>query len=455
MQVYNTLTRRTETLVPKHGRRINFFVCGPTVYDKIHLGNARTFVFFDMAVKYLRFSGYSVFYLENITDIDDKVINRSKEENRDPREVAESNFDEFLTDMELLGVDAVSHYAFATDYIPEIRRQIEGLLRRGAAYLTSDGVYFDISTFPDYGKLSRQNIAENRPMVRHQMSLEKKSPEDFVLWKFRGKDEVWWPASFGSGRPGWHIEDTAITNSFFGSTYDIHGGGSDLIFPHHEAEVAQMRTLSGRKTLAKYWIHSAMLNLSSEKMAKSTGNLVLARSVVEKYDGETTRLFLLNASYRTELLYDDSSMHEASQNQSKIQNLYDRLLSRAENGNVRIDVDTFMKKFVETMDKDFDTRSAIAMLLEFVSEVNRQFNELSTDSRDEIISAFDQINSFLGLIRKNSTMGTTDLLDTVVDVRNELRKRKMFDLADMIRKNLDKNGIIVEDEGDKSTWRRK
>lgn len=455
MQIYNTLTRKIENLVPKHGRRINFFVCGPTVYDRIHLGNARTFVFFDMAVKYLRFRGYSVFYLQNVTDIDDKVIKRAKEEKRVPEDVAAEYFNEFLTDIENLGVNAVSHYAFATDYIPEIKRQVEGLLRKGAAYKTKDGVYFDISTFPDYGKLSRQKLEETRHMVRHQMSLEKKSPEDFVLWKFRDKDEVWWPASFGAGRPGWHIEDTAITESFFGNTYDIHGGGSDLVFPHHEAEIAQMRTLSGRKTLARYWIHSAMLNLSSEKMAKSTGNLVSARSVVEKYGSEATRLFLLNASYRTELLYDESSMHEASQNQSKIQNLYDRLVSRTTHGTEEIDADAFLVKILENMDRDFDTRATIAILLEFITDVNRRFDELSLKSRDEIVKALDQVNAFLGIIRKSNTLQTEDLLDAIVEIRNDLRKKRMFDLADTIRKELDKGGIVVEDNGEKSTWRRR
>lgn len=455
MKVYNTLSRRMEDLVPRRGRRINFFVCGPTVYARIHLGNARTFVLFDTMVKYLRFRGYSVFYLQNVTDIDDKIIKRADEEGLEPIDLSKKYFAEFFSDMSSVRADAVSYYAFATDFILEIKSQVRSLLRKKAAYKTEDGIYFDVSSFPDYGQLSRQNLKEIRHMVRHEMSSGKKAPEDFVLWKFRSGDDPWWKAEFGDGRPGWHIEDTAITRSLFGNTYDIHGAGSDLTFPHHEAEIAQMRTISGSKILAKYWLHTAMLNLSNEKMAKSTGNIIDLRTAVEKWGGEATRLFLLNALYRTELIYDESSLHEASRNQSKIQVLYDRLSNRSVFGEERFVSEKFLSRIYESMDNDFDTRSTISILLDFVSEVNASYDKLSATATQSILKALEDLDSFLGIIRRGNVTQIGEIISSIVEIRNKLRQKKIFDLADDIRRDLDRAGVIIEDDGEKSTWRMK
>lgn len=456
MLVFNTLTRKIEELKPRDGRRFKIFVCGPTVYDNIHVGNARTFVFFDAAVKYLRYRGYSVFYLQNITDLDDKIINRAKETGTQPSILAKKYFEEYVSDLARLRVDAVSYYAFATDFIREIASQVRRLLRTGAAYIADDGVYFDVSGFEDYGKLSGQKLDQILHMVRHEMSASKRNPEDFALWKFTSKNEDGWDYSWGRGRPGWHVEDTAITEEFLGDTYDIHGGGSDLIFPHHEGEIAIMRTLSGKSKLAKYWMHTGMLNLAEKKMAKSTGNIIKLRDAADQYGGNVLRLFFLGASYRSEQVFDDSSVHAAGRNLEKVQSLYDRLKEKDSFGSAIIDVSSYRDKIVQAIDRDFDFRSGILVLLDLVSLVNSNFQNISSSSRDECLKFLDEVDSFLCILNKEESMKKADrIIDAVIGIREVLRKRKEFDLSDLIRTELSEAGIIIEDSGGNATWRFK
>ncbi|MGC8515096.1 MAG: cysteine--tRNA ligase [Thermoplasmata archaeon] len=454
MLVFNTLTRGLEELKPRDGRRLKIFVCGPTVYDYIHVGNGRTFVFFDAAVKYLRYRGYSVFYLQNITDLDDKIINRGKETGKEPSALAGEFFEAYLADMAKVRADAVSYYAFATDFIREIAGQVRRLLRIGAAYIAKDGVYFDISSFKDYGKLSGQKLDQVMHMVRHEMSASKRNPEDFALWKFTDSDEDGWDYKWGHGRPGWHVEDTAITEEMLGKTYDIHGGGTDLIFPHHEGEIAIMRTLSGNRKLARYWIHTGMLNISNRKMAKSEGNMINLRDAVEKYGGNNLRLFFLSSGYRSELIFDESTVHEAAQNLNKIQSLYDRLMQKDSFAFGRIDVPEYRNKLVTAIDKDFDFRSGIMTLLDFVNRVNTEFNDLSKDACKECLDFLLEVDSFLCILKSSSSQEKYDLIiDAVLEVREMLRKRKEFDLSDKIRSMLSESGVEIEDTGGKATWR--
>ena len=456
MLVFNTLTRRLEELKPRDGRRLKIFVCGPTVYDYIHVGNGRTFVFFDAAVKYLRYRGYSVFYLQNITDLDDKIINRGKETGTEPSVLARRFFEAYLTDMARLRADAVSYYAFATDFIREIASQVRRLLRMGVAYIAEDGVYFDISTFKDYGKLSGQKIDQVMHMVRHEMSTSKRNPEDFALWKFTDKQEEGWNYKWGRGRPGWHIEDTAITEEMLGKTYDIHGGGTDLIFPHHEGEIAIMRTLSGNRRLARYWIHSGMLNISNKKMAKSEGNMISLRDAAQKYGGNNLRLFFLSAGYRSELIFDESTLHEATQNLNKIQSLYDRLMQRDLFGLTRFDISGYRKKLVTAIDKDFDFRSGIMTLLDFVNKVNAEFNDLSEEACKECLDFLVETDSFLCILNFSSSHDKYDsIIDAILEIREMLRKRKEFELSDKIRSMLSEAGVEIEDTGLRVTWRLK
>ena len=454
MLIFNTLTRRLEELKPRDGRRLKIFVCGPTVYDYIHIGNGRTFVFFDAAVKYLRYRGYSVFYLQNITDLDDKIINRAKETGTEPSVLARRFFEAYLTDMAKVHADAVSYYAFATDFIREIANQVRRLLRMEVAYVAKDGVYFDVSTFKDYGKLSGQKLDQVLHMVRHEMSASKRNPEDFALWKFTDKHEEGWNYKWGRGRPGWHIEDTAITEEMLGKTYDIHGGGTDLIFPHHEGEIAIMRTLSGNKKLARYWIHSGMLNFSNKKMAKSEGNIINLRDAAQKYGGNNLRLFFLSAGYRSELIFDESTVHEATQNLNKIQSLYDRLMQKDSFGLSRIDVPEYRNRIVTAIDKDFDFRSGIMTLLDFANRVNTEFNDLSEDACKECLHFLLEVDSFLCILNFSSGHDKYDrIIDAVLEIREMLRKRKEFESSDKIRSMLSEAGVEIEDADAKVTWR--
>ncbi len=454
MLIFNTLTRRLEELKPRDGRRLKIFVCGPTVYDYIHIGNGRTFVFFDAAVKYLRYRGYSVFYLQNITDLDDKIINRGKETGTEPSVLARRFFEAYLTDMAKVHADAVSYYAFATDFIREIANQVRRLLRMEVAYVAKDGVYFDVSTFKDYGKLSGQKLDQVLHMVRHEMSASKRNPEDFALWKFTDKHEEGWNYKWGRGRPGWHIEDTAITEEMLGKTYDIHGGGTDLIFPHHEGEIAIMRTLSGNRKLARYWIHSGMLNISNKKMAKSEGNMINLRDAAQKYGGNNLRLFFLSAGYRSELIFDESTVHEATQNLNKIQSLYDRLMQKDSFGLGRIDIPEYRNRIVTAIDKDFDFRSGIMTLLDFANRVNTEFNDLSEDACKECLHFLLEVDSFLCILNFSSGHDKYDrIIDAVLEIREMLRKRKEFELSDKIRSMLSEAGVEIEDAGAKVTWR--
>ena len=456
MRIYNTMTRKTEDLVPMHHGRLNVFVCGPTVYNRIHIGNGRTFAFFDAAVKFLRLIGYSVFYLQNITDIDDKIINRAREERVDPLELSKKYFRCFIEDTALLGIDSVSYYALASDYIPEIRRQVSSLIRKQFAYRVDDGVYFSIDAFPDYGKLSRQVTSENRSSVRHRMNENKRNPGDFVVWKMAKPGEPKWPSAYGEGRPGWNIEDTAITRTFFGDSYDIHGGGSDLIFPHHEGEIAIMRSLSKRKYLSKYWLHTGMLNVKNEKMSKSTGNIITVREACEKYGGLALRYLLLNASYRSEIIFDDLSMHEAKVNVDRLNLLYQNLKLRRQFGNRNISVDRYRERVLSAASNDFDFRSVYAILNELSEEANRNMESISLESATKILDFMNEVNSFLGFIDTHADLKMLDrLMENIISFRDRLRAQKEFDLSDQLREKLKDAGIELEDKGGMTKWRKR
>ena len=456
MRLYNTMTRKTEDLVPMHHGRLNVFVCGPTVYNRIHVGNGRTFAFFDAAVKFLRFIGYSVFYLQNITDIDDKIINRASEEGVDPLVLSKKYFRDFIEDTALLGIDSVTYYALASDYIPEIRRQVSSLLRRHFAYRMDDGIYFSIDAFPDYGKLSRQVTAENRSSVRHRMNENKRNPGDFVVWKLAKPGEPKWPSPYGEGRPGWNVEDTAITRTFFGDSYDIHGGGSDLIFPHHEGEIAIMRSLSNRKYLSRYWLHTGMLNIKDEKMSKSAGNIITVREACEKYGGLALRYLLLNASYRSEIIFDELSMHEAKVNVDRLNLLYQNLKSRSDFGDLNMSVEGYRERVIRAASNDFDFRSVYAILNELSEEVNKNMESVSHESTAKILDFIEDVNSFLGFIDTQSDFAMLDkLMENIISFRHQLRAEKEFSLADQLREKLKDAGIELEDKGGMTKWRKR
>lgn len=453
MFFHDTLTKTEKEFKPIHRGRINLFVCGPTVQDHFHIGHARTYIFFDAVVKFLRQSGHSVFYLQNITDIDDKIINKAKEENLEPLALAESYLEEYYREMKELKVNSINFYARATLHIDEIISQIERLISSGIAYETEDGVYFEVRKFKDYGELSGQNLDQIMHGVRTDISESKRNPEDFVIWKKMKPGEPYWNSPWGEGRPGWHIEDTAITESYFGEEYDIHGAGSDLIFPHHEAENAIARSLSGRKHLARYWLHTGMLNINSEKMSKSLKNFRTIAEILKHYSPEVLRYAMLNANYRTMLDFSEEMMDSSSDNVDYINKVYRKLKKiKTADGKFKLDFESQKTSFEKTMSEDFDTRGLIMKLLDLSSLVNRNLEDISEQVAASIVDLFDWADGILGVIEEEKQIVGESLIESVLDIRRELRKKKEFELSDRIRAELKANGIYIEDINDETEW---
>src|SRR3989344_94635 len=395
LKVYNTLTRKKEIFKPRKDKNVNFFCCGITPYDFAHIGHAKTYVQFDVIVKYLRYSGYDVFYLQNVTDIDDKIIQRAKEKNQKPMELVRNYEKEYLKDMEALSINSVNKFARATEHIKEIIKQVKTLMDRGFAYIIeNDGIYFDLSKFPEYGKLSGRKTEEAEDAVtRIDESVNKRNKGDFCLWKKSKKDEPSWKDPwFNNGRPGWHIEDTAISEKYFGKQYDVHGGARDLIFPHHEAEIAQMEAASGKKPFVKYWLHTGFLNVKGQKMAKSLGNFITIR--------------------------DDLKLIEKAK-----------------------------KEFIKCMDDDFDTVKALAVIFDFIREANKKG---AGKKSYELMLEFDKLFNVL-------TLEETELspeIKKLIDEREKARKEKDFGKADKIRQELRKKGIVLEDTKEGVRWKK-
>jgi cysteinyl-tRNA synthetase len=331
LKVYNTLTHDKEEFKPISGNRVYMFVCGPTTYDHSHLGHARTYVAFDMIARYLRFKGFDLFYLMNITDIDDNIINRANELNVQPAELADKFFKLFLNDMQALNIQSVNLYAKATEHVPEIISQAQVLINKNYAYHIAGKVYYEVEKFEDFGKLSGQNLDALQAGARVEIDEDKRNPLDFILWKSEKPGEPTWESPWGSGRPGWHIEDTAITTKYFGDQYDVHGGARDLIFPHHESEITIAESATGKKPFVKYWFHTGFLNIEGEKMSKSLGNFFTIQDVLEKYDPEVVRFFLLYTHYRSPIDFTEKYLEEAKTSYARLQNSIQKLLHAIEN----------------------------------------------------------------------------------------------------------------------------
>lgn len=460
IKIYNTLSRSKETLKPLKGNRVKLFVCGPTVYDNSHIGHARTYISFDVIARYLKYHGYSVFYLQNITDIDDKIIKRAKNTGTDPLNLAREFEAEYLKDMKALGVENVNLYARATEHIKEIIAQIETLLDKGFVYETESGVYFDISKCPDFGKLSNRKIHDLN-VHRITPNTDKRNPEDFALWK-KKDEEPFWDSPWGLGRPGWHIEDTAITEEYFGSQYDIHGGGLDLIFPHHEAEIAQMESSSGLKPMVRYWMHTGFLNVKGEKMSKSLGNFITIKELLKEYPAEVFRFFVLSTHYRSPIDFSQEILKQSQNSLKRIYKFYEtinELLNEdipknGENDSLYGELlEDARSKFLEAMDNDFNTPDALSILFDFVRETNRMLKEkeISEESLNNIMSFLKEVEKILGFnftarSKKSHEHLEGELIDILIDVRAKLRERKNWELSDEIRSRLRDLDINLEDK---------
>lgn len=458
------MTRRKEIFKPRQGNRVKLFVCGPTVYDHSHIGHARTYISFDMIARYMKYTGLTVFYIQNITDLDDKILKRAAELGSSPLELARRYEEKYLHDMKILGVENVNFYARATEHIPEIIRQIQDLFKNGYAYETDKGVYFDESKFDDFGKLSNRNL-EDLNVHRIGPDSSKRNPGDFALWKKRDKEsespEMIWDSPWGTGRPGWHIEDTAITETYFGPQYDIHGGGLDLIFPHHEAEIAQMEAASGKKPMVNYWMHTGFLNVKGEKMSKSLGNFITINELLQEYSPEVFRFFVLSTHYRSPIDFSREILHQSQKGLQRIYKLIetinelldeDTLISMENDQKYMEKLVDVREEFFDAMNNDFNTPSAFSSIFDLIREVNRDINQsnISKNSLTKLKALILEFGIILGLdfsLEYNKDESLEDeLVELLNEVRGKLREKKEWELSDEIRSKLKDLDIVIEDK---------
>ncbi|MBI3413607.1 MAG: cysteine--tRNA ligase [Candidatus Aenigmarchaeota archaeon] len=448
MKIFNTLSREKEELNKKE---IKMFVCGPTVYDNSHLGHARTYIAYDIIAKYLRYRKYGLFFLMNITDVDDKIINRAAETKKDPKEIAIQFEKAFMEDLKTLGIDSIDKFARPSEHIKEIIDQIQRLLKKKFAYETKTGVYFDITKFADYGRLSHQNTEE---LKKHRIEPDhtKKHPHDFSLWKKREKTEMGWDSPFGFGRPGWHIEDTAISEKYLGQQYEIHGGAIDLVFPHHEAEIAQMESVSGKKPMVRLWTHTGFLLVNGEKMAKSLGNFVTIKEALKKHGKEVLRLFFSMSHYRSPIDFDENNLKRTKNTLDTIYNSLVVLESIDKGKDPETEIDSEVERiksaFIEHMDDDFNTPYALSSLFELVDLINKYAStgkKISHGSKGLIETTLLEICAIFGILQDYAPVKITGEIKKLVAEREAARTKKDYKKADALRSKLEKMGITIED----------
>lgn len=445
MRLYNTLTGKKEELKNPPESGLNIFVCGPTVYDYSHIGHARAYIFFDAFVKFLRHRlNFKVNYLQNITDIDDKIIRRAQEQGSDVKELAASFTQAYYQDMAALGITAVDTYAPATNYIPQIISQVERLVKKGFAYAAEGSVYFDVRKFPEYGRLSHQKISGLKEGVRVETEPGKKYFADFALWKKSNAGEPSWDSPWGPGRPGWHIEDTAITEKHFGPRYHIHGGGLDLIFPHHEAEIAQMESVSGLKPLAQFWMHAGLLNVEGEKMSKSLGNFITIRDFLKNNSAALLRFFILSSHYRSPLDFSAKNLAMAEASLARIVDFVNRL-KEVTDAAARFPVDDFTNSFWNELKDDFNTPQALAALFDLIKETNKfiDSHKLSQSDAKKIIDFMSDLNDILGILPQEEKVPAEVM--TLAAEREKARAVKDFQKSDELRAKIQALGWDVDD----------
>ncbi len=447
MKIYDTLSRKIKSLNIQKDRQTKLFVCGPTVYDFSHLGHAKTYTQFDFIVKYLRHLGLDVYYLQNITDIDDKIIARANDRGENWQNIARRYEEIYQQDMRNLHNTAVTEYARATDHINEIVSQIQRLLDIGFAYRTSDSIYYEISKFPAYGQLSKRTETEKDDAVsRIDESNEKRGWNDFCLWKNSKPDEPSWDTDLGPGRPGWHIEDTAITEKYFGSQYDMHGGAIDLIFPHHEAEIAQMEALSGQRPLVNFWLHTGFLNINAAKMSKSLGNFKTIRDALKEYDYRVLRYLFISSHYRAAIDFSDSLLDQARQSLERIDEFTFRVDENYDDKENKPSLKKLKENIDESLKNDFNTSQALAYLFDFIK--SRQSKKTGKNTWE----LFKSINTYLDFITLDFEIHDKKI-QTLIKEREKHRKDKDFARADAIRDQLIKMGVKIYDTDQGTKYR--
>jgi len=461
--IYNSLTRKKEEIIPVRAPKLNIYTCGVTVYDESHIGHARSLYIFDVIRRYLEHRGFKVRFVRNITDIDDKIINRAKELNTDWKELIKKYIDRYYQDLKVLGIEKGDDEPRASENISDMINYIESLINKGYAYITPSGVYFSVRKFKDYGKLSGQSIDQMLTGVRKEPDETKEDPLDFALWKLSKPDEPSWDSPWLKGRPGWHIECSTMSMKYLKTqTLDIHAGGRDLIFPHHENEVAQAEALTG-KPFAKYWIHHGLLTIDGVKMSKSLGNFIAIKDFIEKYkDVNILKLFFLFTHYSHPIDYNDKKIEEAKQALERILILVDKIERKVTDYKPQAatkkfnEIEEIKNKFIKTMDDDFNTPQALACIFELANITNKNINDAGF-----IFHAGKVILELLGILgvslcyaREVLVISDEAVKEKILE-RERLRENKDYALADQIRKELEEKGIILEDTEEGSIWRRK
>lgn len=463
LAVYNDLTRKKETFEPIEKGKVKFYTCGPTVYDFFHIGNARPFVLFDVFRRYLESIGYEVTFVQNFTDIDDKMIRRANETGITVPELADKFIAEYFEDADSLGIKRATLHPRATHEMDEIIKIVSKLIEKGHAYERNGDVYFSVSSFPEYGKLSKQGIDDLRSGARIEVDERKNDPLDFALWKASKPEEPSWESPWGKGRPGWHIECSAMATKYLGNSIDIHGGGSDLIFPHHENEIAQSECASGCQ-FVKYWLHNAYLMIDKEKMSKSLGNFMTVRNIRKKFNPLVIRYFLLSAHYRSPINFSKEGLDQAQSALERINNCYTDLNFAVANRQPSCKDNTLSeaileasKKYTEAMDDDFNTAGALGCVFDAVRAINVHLTENDGFCEEGINAAKDfliKVNSVFGFFPLESSLNSDEVIDGLLAERAEARKNKNFKRSDEIRDMLAEKGIIIEDTPQGARWKR-
>lgn len=476
IKVYNTLKREKQIFKPIEEGKVKIYVCGVTPYNHPHIGNARPAVTWDIIRRYLEYIGYHVDFIQNFTDVDDKIINKANAEKSDWKTVSTRYIDAYFKVMDALHIRRADVYPYVSKHMGDIIDMVKTLIEKGHAYVLGNDVYYDISTFKDYCKLSGRKVEDMLAGARVMVNTAKRNPGDFALWKGAKPGEPFWESPWGNGRPGWHIECSVMSTHYLGATFDFHGGGSDLIFPHHENEIAQSEGATGQK-FVKYWLHNGFITINSEKMSKSLNNFFLVKDVLEKYSGDALRYFLLSTHYRSPLDFSDERLEEAEKNMSKLKDVIARIKEmEKEEGKVETNESVSLKKaaartieeFRQAMNDDFNTGLATGVLFDFVKDINIYYNAVNSGvaiDKEAVIEAketFKTILDILGILEsewntQESYAGSDydALMEMILSVRETARKEKQYKLADEIRDKLAELGIIVEDSATGARWKKR
>ncbi|MCW4016861.1 MAG: cysteine--tRNA ligase [Candidatus Bathyarchaeota archaeon] len=480
LRVFNTMSGQLEDFKPIHDKHVGLYVCGPTVYDWAHLGHARTYIAFDVIVRWLEFKEYSVFYVQNITDVghlttdtaEDKIVKRAIERKVEPMQLVEFYMREYFKDLDALGVKRPDISPRATGHLLEMIESIQELIQKGIAYEVDGNVFFDVSKLDDYGKLSKIKLDEMLEGSRFEVHKDKRNARDFALWKRATSETVlkWW-SPWGTGFPGWHIECAIMGLKYLGSQFDIHGGARDLIFPHHENEIAQSEALTGKKPFVQYWLHTGFLKINGEKMAKSLGNYITVREALKKYSAEAIRLFVMSTHYRSEIDFTDERLKGA---ETSLARLYNALESLEDAQTVSVhrepneaetklgeSVENLREQFVNAMDDDFNTPQALAALFDMSKAINRFLDEqkqVSTTLLEKVYDSFSGLGKALGIFQQEKTKAVgeklvDDLVKLLFDLRTELREKKEYGLSDEIRARMKQFGLVIEDTAEGPKWK--